>query len=107
MEQREGARDREQQQRQQGLVSCVLKLFLFSELMNILQGLKLRWDLSICGGKSKRKGLCGDTATVATVVCLEVMRSQARKANHTSSGYYFFNGLIPFHSITFHCYAFH
>lgn len=28
-EKREGARDREQQQRQQGLVSCVLKVFLF------------------------------------------------------------------------------
>lgn len=38
--------------------------------MNILQGLKLRWDLSICRGDSGGEGLCGDTTAVAAAVCL-------------------------------------
>lgn len=54
-----------------------IKSFPFSVLMNILQGLKLRWDLSICRGKSGGEGLGGDTAAVATVVCRGVMGSQA------------------------------
>ena len=51
--------------------------------MNILQGLKLRRDLCICRGESGGEGLGGDTAIVATVVCLGVRGSQAWKLSHT------------------------
>lgn len=51
--------------------------------MNILQGLKLRWDLSICRGESGGEGLGGDTGAVATAVCLGVRGSLAWKPNHT------------------------
>lgn len=57
-----------------------IKSFPFLVLMNILQGLKLRWDLSICRGEIGGEGLGGDTAAVATVVCLGVRGSQAFKA---------------------------
>lgn len=60
-----------------------IKSFPFSVLMNILQGLKLRWDLSICRGESGGEGLGGDTAAVATAVCLGVRGSQAWKPYHT------------------------
>lgn len=54
-----------------------IKSFPFSVLMNILQGLKLRRDLCICRGESGGEGLGGDTAIVATVVCLGVRGSPA------------------------------
>lgn len=56
-----------------------IKSFPFSALMNILQGLKLRWDLSICRGESGGEGLGGDTAAAATVVCLWVRGSEDLK----------------------------
>lgn len=34
--------------------------------MNILQGVKLRWDLSICRGESGGEGLRSDTGAVVT-----------------------------------------
>lgn len=53
-----------------------IKSFPFSVLMNILQALKPRWDLSICRGESAEEGLGSNTAAVATVVCGRVTGSQ-------------------------------
>lgn len=58
-EKREGARDREQQQRRQGLVSCVLKVFLFRCWWIFYRV----WNLdgtSICRGESGGEGLGGN-----------------------------------------------
>ncbi len=60
-----------------------IKSFPFSVLMNISQGLKLRWDLCFCKGESGGEGLGGDTPAVATAVCLGVKRSHAQKSNRT------------------------
>lgn len=53
-----------------------IKSFPFLVLMNILEDLKLRWDLSICRGESVGEGLGGDTTAVASAVCLGVRRSR-------------------------------
>lgn len=82
-EKREGARHREQTTKASGSCFMCIKTFPFSVLMNILQALKPRWDHSICRGESGGEGLGGNTAAVATVVCLWVTGSQVWKLNCT------------------------
>lgn len=48
--------------------------------MNILQGLKLRWDVSICDGRGE--GLGGDTAAVATAACFRVRGGHRAYEHH-------------------------
>lgn len=70
VEKREGASDREHLTKATGSRFMYIKSFPFSALMNILQGLKLRRDLSVCRGDSRGEGFGGDAAAAATVVCL-------------------------------------
>lgn len=51
--------------------------------MKISQGLKLRWDLFICRGERGGEGLGGDTAAVATAVCLRLRGHRPESPNHT------------------------